>query len=87
MRSRLLLVSLVVVLTMLPLLVQSTMTATGTQTPTENPTANNAPAQGGTESTLVGQCEVCVFVIENKEQHQPYLCRGLRDPAYQVILE
>lgn len=38
---------------------------------------------GGSESELVGACEVCVFVIENKEQHQPYLCRGLKDPNYQ----
>lgn len=30
-----------------------------------------------------GGCEVCVYVVENKQQHQPYLCRGLRDPAYQ----
>jgi len=38
---------------------------------------------GGAEASLVGACEVCVFVIENKEQHQPYLCRGLKDPNYQ----
>jgi len=38
---------------------------------------------GGAEASLVGSCEVCVFVIENKEQHQPYLCRGLKDPNYQ----
>jgi len=38
---------------------------------------------GGAEGSLVGACEVCVFVIENKEQHQPYLCRGLKDPNYQ----
>ena len=31
----------------------------------------------------MGRCEVCVYVIENKEGHQPYLCRGLRDPHYQ----
>eukprot|EP00742_Colponemidia_sp_Colp-10_P000534 GILJ01000582.1.p1 GENE.GILJ01000582.1~~GILJ01000582.1.p1 ORF type:complete len:348 (+),score=44.36 GILJ01000582.1:71-1045(+) len=34
-----------------------------------------------------GRCEVCVYVIENKEQHQHYLCRGLKDPAYQQICE
>lgn len=28
-------------------------------------------------------CEVCIYVIENKEQHQPFLCRGLKDPAQQ----
>ena len=28
-------------------------------------------------------CEVCVYVVENKQMHQPFLCRGLKDPAYQ----
>ena len=28
-------------------------------------------------------CEVCVYVMENKEQHQPYLCRGLKTPSQQ----
>ena len=28
-------------------------------------------------------CEVCVYVLENKEQHQPYLCRGLKTPDQQ----
>jgi len=45
---------------------------------------SSSQSGSGTESTLVGQCEVCVFVVENKEQHQPYLCRGLKDPAYQT---
>lgn len=31
----------------------------------------------------VGMCEVCVYVIENKSQNQPYLCRGLKDKTYQ----
>lgn len=30
-----------------------------------------------------GGCEVCVYVVENKQMHQPFLCRGLKDPAYQ----
>lgn len=30
-----------------------------------------------------GGCEVCMYVIENKQHHQPYLCRGIKDPAYQ----
>lgn len=30
-----------------------------------------------------GGCEVCVYVVENKEQHQPFLCRGLKPPQYQ----
>lgn len=33
----------------------------------------------------VGMCEVCVYVMENHEQRQPYLCRGLKDPNYQKI--
>lgn len=44
--------------------------------------AQEGGQQGG-ESQLVGACEVCVYVVENKEQHQPYLCRGLKDPNYQ----
>eukprot|EP00753_Platysulcus_tardus_P007260 PLAT1500.1.p1 GENE.PLAT1500.1~~PLAT1500.1.p1 ORF type:complete len:183 (+),score=55.69 PLAT1500.1:64-612(+) len=30
-----------------------------------------------------GACEVCVYVVENKQMRQPFLCRGLKDPAYQ----
>lgn len=37
----------------------------------------------GEDGQLVGGCEVCVYIIENKEQHQPYLCRGLKDPIHQ----
>eukprot|EP00941_MAST-03F_sp_MAST-3F-sp1_P002151 g2151.t1 len=32
---------------------------------------------------VAGGCEVCVYVVENKEQHQPFLCRGLKPPQYQ----
>ena len=28
-------------------------------------------------------CEVCVYVLENKQQHQPFLCRGLKSPSQQ----
>jgi len=55
--------------------------STGTDQGTDAGT--NPGAGGGSEASLVGACEVCVFVIENKEQHQPYLCRGLKDPNYQ----
>ena len=34
-------------------------------------------------SAAAGGCEVCVYVVENKQMHQPFLCRGLKDPAYQ----
>jgi len=47
------------------------------------PGGSSGSSGGGSEASLVGACEVCVFVIENKEQHQPYLCRGLKDPNYQ----
>lgn len=36
----------------------------------------------GTKAAQSG-CEVCVYVIENKEQHQPFLCRGLKAPSQQ----
>jgi len=36
----------------------------------------------GTKGAQSG-CEVCVYVIENKEQHQPFLCRGLKAPSQQ----
>jgi hypothetical protein len=37
----------------------------------------------GTGVKAAGGCEVCVYVVENKQMHQPFLCRGLKDPAYQ----
>jgi hypothetical protein len=39
--------------------------------------------EGGGGEAGVGGCEVCVYVIENKQQHQPYLCRGIKDPGQQ----
>ena len=50
--------------------------------PEEGAAGGGGGAEGG-GSSAVGGCEVCVYVIENKEQHQPYLCRGLKDPNYQ----
>lgn len=32
---------------------------------------------------LVGGCEICGYVVEQKEAMQPFLCRGIRDPAQQ----
>lgn len=40
---------------------------------------------GSSEFSEVGLCEVCSYVLENKMQHQPYLCKGLKDPNYQQI--
>lgn len=38
---------------------------------------------GAKIENAAGGCEVCVYVVENKEQHQPFLCRGLKNPEYQ----
>jgi hypothetical protein len=46
--------------------------------------AGTTPA-GGEDLSEVGLCEVCMYVLENKMQHQPYLCKGLKDPHYQNI--
>lgn len=35
------------------------------------------------QGRITGSCEICTFVVENKDQHQPYLCRGLKDPNWQ----
>lgn len=37
----------------------------------------------GDSEPLAGACEVCTYVIQNKQNGQPYLCRGLTDPGYQ----
>jgi len=46
--------------------------------------AGSTPA-GGEDNSEVGLCEVCMYVMENKMQHQPYLCKGLKDPHYQNV--
>ena len=50
----------------------------------ESSTSESSSSSESSAAAAPGQCEVCVYVIENKEQHQPYLCRGLKDPDYQV---
>jgi hypothetical protein len=56
--------------------------------PTTDPSgltpAGTTPA-GGEDNSEVGMCEVCMYVLENKMQHQPYLCKGLKDPHYQNL--
>ena len=32
---------------------------------------------------IANGCEICNYVMENKQMHQPFLCRGLKDPAQQ----
>lgn len=44
-------------------------------------TSQSSAAAGVTGAAA--SCEVCVYVVENKQMHQPFLCRGLKDPAYQ----
>lgn len=44
--------------------------------------ASKTSATAGVTGAASG-CEVCVYVVENKQMHQPFLCRGLKDPAYQ----
>lgn len=34
----------------------------------------------------VDPCQVCTYVLENKGVNQPYLCRGLKDPASQKMV-
>jgi len=46
--------------------------------------AGTTPA-GNEDRSEVGMCEVCMYVMENKMQHQPYLCKGLKDPHYQNL--
>jgi len=50
---------------------------------TTDPNVLNLVEVGSKVSVPQGGCEVCVYVLENKEQHQPFLCRGLKSPAYQ----
>lgn len=38
---------------------------------------------GDGPQNFVASCDVCTYVLNNKIQRQPYLCRGLKDPAYQ----
>ena len=34
---------------------------------------------------MEGGCEVCVYVLENKQMRQPFLCRGLKAAQYQQV--
>lgn len=58
------------------------------QTPITDPAgltpAGVTPA-GADDMSEVGMCEVCMYVMENKMQHQPFLCKGLRDAHYQAL--
>jgi len=64
-----------------PFAVQSSPSATD---PAGQVPAGAVPA-GGEDNSKIGLCEVCMYVMENKMQHQPYLCKGLKDPHYQNV--
>jgi len=53
--------------------------------PTDAAANTAAVNANGQEFSMVGSCEVCMYVVENKMQHQPYLCKGLKDPSYQEL--
>jgi len=55
-----------------------------TTTPNGLTPAGSTPA-GNQDMSELGMCEVCMYVLENKQQHQPYLCKGLKDSHYQSI--
>ncbi len=48
------------------------------------------PAAAGLVQTgakaAASACEICIYVMENKAINQPYLCRGLKDPASQKMV-
>lgn len=46
--------------------------------------AGAGASAGGAVAGGSDECDVCTYVIENKEMQQPYLCRGLRTPAQQT---
>jgi len=49
--------------------------------------ANGAPAAAaGADGGGSDECDVCTYVLENKELLQPYLCRGLNDPSQQMTV-
>jgi len=50
---------------------------------TEAEAEEQVTQQVGSASRPNGLCDVCRYVIENKQRRQPYLCRGLKDANYQ----
>jgi hypothetical protein len=46
--------------------------------------AGGAPAAVATAGGGSDECDVCTYVLENKEMQQPYLCRGLKTPLQQM---
>jgi len=65
--------------------------ATATETTTEvtrhrgeDDEGGSADGGGGAASNAES-CEVCVYILENKQQHQSYLCRSLTAKSQQQI--
>jgi len=42
-------------------------------------------AGGAKAGDDVENCEVCTYIVANKEQHQSYLCRGLTSDSQQKV--
>ena len=57
--------------------------ADATPEPGSGAIAAAAPAAA---SSMADGCSVCTYVLENKEVQQPFLCRGLQDPAQQIMV-
>lgn len=57
--------------------------AAGKVAPTALVETSSGSGVAAQTTAAAGSCEVCVYVLENKQMHQPFLCRGLKDPAYQ----
>lgn len=52
----------------------------------ETETPANPASSDGTGGAVQDECDVCTYVLENKEMLQPYLCRGLKTPGQQMAV-
>ena len=50
------------------------VTEPGSSVPTADMRIEDVPNQG---------CEVCIYVLENKNNNNPFLCRNVRNPKFQ----
>lgn len=61
----------------------------GILSPAQSPMEHWPTAAGLVQTGAKGvasACEICIYVMENKAINQPYLCRGLKDPASQKMV-
>ena len=60
------------------------------ETPPQTGNSSNAAflevSSATSTKSMEGSCEVCVYVIENKQMRQPFLCRGLKSAQYVIII-